>query len=115
MEDPGLGAGTVDHAPVYPREVIRRALQLDACAVIFVAAHDGVAGAGGAAVDKLSDLKSAVTAALSAIALLRPLVGEGSVMDLDFDSAELAIEKEEGGEARKTLDALTSSPTRRGD
>lgn len=77
----------------------------------LIAAHDEVAGAGGVAVDKLSDLKAAVTAALSAIALLKPLVGEGSVMDLDIEAAELAIEKEEGGEARKTLDALTSSVT----
>lgn len=76
-----------------------------------IAAHDEVAGAGGAAVDKLSDLKAAVTVAISAIALLKPLVGEGSVMDLDFDAAERAIEKEEGGEARKTLDALTNSVT----
>ncbi|MFD2029810.1 hypothetical protein ACFSKM_04860 [Ancylobacter dichloromethanicus] len=66
-----------------------------------IAAHDEVAGAGGAAVDKLSDLKAAVTTALSAIALLKPLIGAASVMDLDFDAAELAIEKEEGGEARK--------------
>src|SRR5260221_12711006 len=32
-------------------------------------------------------------------------------MDLDFDAAELAIEKEEGGEARKTLDTLTTAVT----
>ncbi|MGY4299769.1 ABC-type hemin transport system ATPase subunit [Bradyrhizobium sp. i1.4.4] len=76
-----------------------------------IAAHDEVAGAGGAAGDKLSALKVAVTAALSAIALLKPLIGEASVMDLDFEAAELAIEKEEGGEARKTLDALTTSAT----
>jgi len=74
-----------------------------------IAAHDEVAGAGGAAIDKLADLKTAVTAALSGITLLKPLVDEGSVMDLDFDAAEKAIEKEEGGEARKTLDVLTGA------
>jgi DNA repair protein RadC len=39
IADECLGAGTVDHAPVYPREVIRRALQLDTCAAIFVHNH----------------------------------------------------------------------------
>ncbi|MHB0790175.1 AAA family ATPase [Bradyrhizobium sp. 5.13L] len=74
-----------------------------------IAAHDEVAGAGGAAIDKLADLKTAVTTALSGITLLKPLVDEGAVMDLDFGAAEKAIEKEEGGEARKTLDALTGA------
>ncbi len=31
--------GTVDHTPVYPREVIRRALELSASAVILVHNH----------------------------------------------------------------------------
>jgi DNA repair protein RadC len=31
--------GTVDHAPVYPREVVKRALQLDASAIIMVHNH----------------------------------------------------------------------------
>ena len=31
--------GTVDHAPVYPREVVRRALELSACALILVHNH----------------------------------------------------------------------------
>lgn len=33
------GHGTVDHAPVYPREVIRRALELAATAIILVHNH----------------------------------------------------------------------------
>jgi DNA repair protein RadC len=33
------GVGTVDHAPVYPREVMRRALELGACAIILVHNH----------------------------------------------------------------------------
>lgn len=92
-------------------EVTTGARALSAIERRVIAAHDEVTGAGGAAVDKLSDLKAAVTAALSAIALLKPLIGEASVMDLDFEAAELAIEKEEGGEARKTLDTLTTSAT----
>jgi DNA repair protein RadC len=33
------GVGTVDHAPVYPREIIRRALELSASAIILVHNH----------------------------------------------------------------------------
>ncbi len=33
------GVGTVDRAPVYPREVMRRALELSACAIILVHNH----------------------------------------------------------------------------
>lgn len=31
--------GTVDHTPVYPREIIRRALELSACALVLVHNH----------------------------------------------------------------------------
>ena len=34
--------GTVDHAPVYPREVVKRALELSATAIILV--HDHPSG-----------------------------------------------------------------------
>ena len=34
-----LAKGTVDHAPVYPREVMKRALQLDASALVLVHNH----------------------------------------------------------------------------
>lgn len=37
--DEVLGLGTVDHAPVYPREVIRRALELSANAMIVAHNH----------------------------------------------------------------------------
>ncbi len=39
IADELLGVGTVDHAPVYPREVARRALELSACAVILLHNH----------------------------------------------------------------------------
>jgi DNA repair protein RadC len=39
IADEIMGAGTVDHAPVYPREVIKRSLELSACAVILVHNH----------------------------------------------------------------------------
>lgn len=34
-----MGRGTVDHAPVYPREVAKRALEVSASAVILVHNH----------------------------------------------------------------------------
>jgi DNA repair protein RadC len=39
IADERMGDGTVDHAPVYPREVMRRALELNASAVILVHNH----------------------------------------------------------------------------
>jgi len=39
IADETLNRGTVDHAPVYPREVMRRALELAASAVILVHNH----------------------------------------------------------------------------
>jgi DNA repair protein RadC len=38
IADEQMGVGTVDHCPVYPREVVRRALELNATAAIL--AHD---------------------------------------------------------------------------
>jgi DNA repair protein RadC len=39
IADEVMGQGTVNHAPVYPREVMRRALELSASAVILVHNH----------------------------------------------------------------------------
>jgi DNA repair protein RadC len=39
IADEVMGEGTVDHAPVYPREVVRRALELSASAVILAHNH----------------------------------------------------------------------------
>jgi DNA repair protein RadC len=39
LADEVLGTGTIDHAPVYPREIMRRALELGACAIILVHNH----------------------------------------------------------------------------
>ena len=41
IRDETLGTGTIDHAPVYPREVIRRALELSASNLILVHNHPG--------------------------------------------------------------------------
>jgi DNA repair protein RadC len=39
IADEVQGAGTVDHTPVYPREVVRRALELAATAILLVHNH----------------------------------------------------------------------------
>lgn len=39
IADEVLAEGTIDHAPVYPREIARRALELSAAAVILVHNH----------------------------------------------------------------------------
>jgi len=39
IADEAQAQGTVDHVPVYPREVVKRALQLDASAIILVHNH----------------------------------------------------------------------------
>ena len=39
IADEAQGAGTVDHVPVYPREVVKRALELNASALILVHNH----------------------------------------------------------------------------
>ncbi|MDZ4740539.1 MAG: DNA repair protein RadC [Alphaproteobacteria bacterium] len=39
IKDEVQGRGTVDHTPVYPREVVKRALELGACAIILVHNH----------------------------------------------------------------------------
>lgn len=39
IDDAELASGTVDHVPVYPREIIKRALELAASAIILVHNH----------------------------------------------------------------------------
>lgn len=39
LADELMGQGGVDHAPLYPREVVRRALELDASGVVLVRNH----------------------------------------------------------------------------
>ena len=39
IEDEVQGTGTVDHTPVYPREIVKRALELGASSLILVHNH----------------------------------------------------------------------------
>ena len=41
IADEAMADGTVDHAPVYPREVMRRALELNASALFLCHNHPG--------------------------------------------------------------------------
>ncbi len=41
IADEVQGTGTVDHTPVYPREVVKRALELSATAIVLVHNHPG--------------------------------------------------------------------------
>jgi DNA repair protein RadC len=63
IADEVLGQGTVDHAPVYPREVARRALELSACALILVHNHpSGDPEPSGADIDMTRQIVDAVRA-----------------------------------------------------
>ncbi len=53
VRDEVLGEGTLDHVPVYPREIMRRALELDAGAVVLAHNHPG-----GLATPSASDVES---------------------------------------------------------
>ncbi len=53
IRDEVLGEGTVDHVPVYPREIVGRALELDAAAVVLAHNHPG-----GLATPSTSDIDS---------------------------------------------------------
>jgi hypothetical protein len=77
----------------------------------ILSAHNEVTGKSLTLIFDFESLKTAVTASIAEIVILAPVIGAGSVMDLDFDAAEKVIEKEEGGEARKTLDSLTMAIT----
>ncbi len=64
-----------------------------------------------ASVDDLAPLKANVTTALAGIALFAPLLTGVTVMELDFDAAEQAVDREEGGASRKALDTLNTTVT----
>lgn len=59
ISDECLAVGTVDHVPVYPREVVKRALLLNATALIIV--HNHPAGSGPAVPRKLGHGKDPCT------------------------------------------------------
>jgi DNA repair protein RadC len=63
VADEIAGRGTVDHAPVYPREIAKRALELQASAVILVHNHpSGDPTPSKADVDLTRDIEKALAA-----------------------------------------------------
>jgi AAA domain len=77
----------------------------------ITASHQEVTGAAPATIDDLTPLKTNVTTALASIALFAPLLAGVTVMELDFDAAEQAVDREEGGSSRKALDTLNTTVT----
>jgi DNA repair protein RadC len=70
--------GTVNHTPVYPREVVRRALELHATAIILVHNHpSGDPRPSKADIDLTHDINNA-TAALSILLHDHVIIGNGS-------------------------------------
>jgi hypothetical protein len=55
--------------------------------------------------------KADVTAALATIPIVAPFLAGTGVMNLDFTAVEQAVEREEGGEARRTLERLNNTVT----
>lgn len=80
-------------------------------ALRIIASHQEVTGTAPASIDDLAPLKANVTTALAGIALFTPLLAGVTVMELDFDAAEQAVDREEGGASRKALDNLNTKVT----
>ncbi len=75
----------------------------------ITASHQEVTGTVPASVKDLVSLKTNVTTALAGIALFAPLLAGMTVMELDFEAAEQAVDREDGGASRKALDTLNNT------
>jgi DNA repair protein RadC len=63
LADEAQGTGTVNHTPVYPREVVKRALELHASAIILVHNHpSGDPSPSGDDIEMTKEIKSAAQA-----------------------------------------------------
>jgi len=77
LADEAQGQGTVDHTPVYPREVIKRALELQATALILVHNHpSGDPSPSRADIDMTRDIATAA-GALGIVLHDHVIVGNG--------------------------------------
>lgn len=82
IEDAVLGLGTVNHTPVYPREVVKRALDLHATAIILVHNHpSGDPTPSRADVEMTREVKQAATA-LGIVLHDHVVVGNGAWVSL---------------------------------
>lgn len=92
-------------------EVTTSTRALDVIIRRIFAAYQEVTGVAITALQDVAPLKAAVTEALAGIPLFAQLLALATVMDLDFDAAELLVDQEEGGAARKVLDTLNNTVT----
>jgi DNA repair protein RadC len=82
IDDAILGLGTVNHTPVYPREVVKRALDLHATAIILVHNHpSGDPTPSRADVEMTREVKAAATA-LGIVLHDHVVVGNGAWVSL---------------------------------
>lgn len=87
VADEELGSGTVDHVPVYPREVVRRALAFNASALIVVHNHpSGYAMPSDADIEMTRRLETAA-AALDLVLHDHVIIGRGE----DFSFREQGL------------------------
>jgi DNA repair protein RadC len=78
LADEAQSRGTVNHTPVYPREVVKRALELNATAIIVVHNHpSGDPTPSRADIDMTREIKAAVTA-LSIVLHDHVIIGNGT-------------------------------------
>lgn len=82
IADEEIGRGTIDHVPVYPREIARRALQLDASAVILAHCHPSGDTAPSDADVSMTGLVKAVLAALGVVLHDSVIAGGDKVLSL---------------------------------
>jgi DNA repair protein RadC len=82
LADEAQGQGTVNHTPVYPREVAKRALELHATAVILVHNHpSGDPTPSRADIDMTREVKAALSV-LSVVVHDHVIVGNGAWLSL---------------------------------
>jgi DNA repair protein RadC len=82
LEDVLMGQGTVDHAPVYPREVVRRGLELDAAGLILVHNHPSGNPAPSDSDIIMTERVIAAAAVFDMIVLDHVIVGGGRIFSL---------------------------------
>lgn len=74
--------GTLNHTPVYPREVVRRTLELNAAAVVFAHNHPSGVAEPSIADEELTRTLKAALKLIDVRVLDHLIVGQGSVLSL---------------------------------
>ncbi|MDG6093958.1 DNA repair protein RadC [Acetobacter sp. AN02] len=87
ITDEAQARGTVNHTPVYPREVVRRALELDAASVVLV--HNHPSGDPSPSADDISMTRQVISAASVLGITVRDHIIIGNGRRLSFSEAGL--------------------------